>query len=110
MNPIIRFLRWTILLFIVLEVSSKAEHRLTVATGSQLSPFFAQQIADMKKSTDDYRAKHPEEIKQVGHQMLVARWMVHGVTAVILAGLIVWLRKSSQGMPNTALEPTPTAP
>jgi hypothetical protein len=107
---ILRFLRWAIFLFIALEVSSRVEHRLTVATGCQLSPFFAQQIADMKKVTDDYRAKHPDEMKQVGHQMLVARWTVHGITAVILAGLIVWLRKGSQGMPNNSLQATTAAP
>jgi hypothetical protein len=104
------FLRWAIFLFVVLEVSSKIEHRLTVKTGSDLSPFFAQTIAGMEKATDDYRATHKEEMRQVGHQMLVARWMVHGMTAIILAGLIVWLRKDTQGMPNTSLEPTAVTP
>ena len=108
-NIILGFLGWAILLFIVLVVSSTIAHRISVATGCKESTIFAQQIADEKKSMHDYVAKQPEEARRVGHHVLVAELTVHGITAVILASLIVWFRKDS-GMPNTALEPTPTAP
>jgi hypothetical protein len=108
-DKLISFLRWAILLFIILEFSRRVEHDLTVATGCQSSPFFAQQVADMKKGTEDYRAKHPEEVKRVGYRMAVVHWTVHGITAVILAGWIVRRSKGPEGMPK-ALQATATAP
>ena len=101
-QAIIRFLRWAILLFIALGISGSIERKLTIAVGCQLSPAFAQTIADAKKSANEQLIKDPEGMKRVGHQMIVARYTVRGITAVILADLIVWLRKDSRGMPTTA--------
>ena len=60
----------------------------------------------MKKSGGEQRLKDPERTRQVGHQMLMTRYIVRGVTSAILAFLIVYFRKVSRGMPNTSLEPT----
>jgi len=97
---IFRFLRWAIFLFIALGISGNIERKLAVSVGCQLSPAFAQTIADGKKSADEQRIKDPEGVKRVGYQMIAARYTVRGTTAVILAGLIVWLRKDSRSVPN----------
>jgi hypothetical protein len=93
---IFRFFRWAIFLFIALSISGSTERKLAVSVGCQLSPAFAQTMADGKKSVDEQMTKDPEGMKRVNHQMIVSRYTVRGITAFILAGLIVWFRKDSR--------------
>jgi hypothetical protein len=93
---IFRFIRWAIFLFIALGISGSIERKLAVSVGCQLSPAFAQTIADGKKSADEQLVKDPEGMRRVGHQMIVARYTVRGITTFILAGMIVWWRKDSR--------------
>ena len=93
---IFRFFRWAILIYAILSVSSRIETHLTITTVSQLSPFFAQAFTGMEKDAKERQAQNPEEMRIVLHQMSVQRITLHGITAVILAGLIVWSRKESR--------------
>ena len=95
------FVCWAIFLFIVLSISNTYEYKSAQSVGCQISPAFAQGLADMKKSGDEQRLKDPEGTQRVSHQMLMTRYTVRAVTSVMLAVLIVWFRKSSRGMAKT---------
>jgi len=97
---------WAIFLFIALSISNTCEYKFAQSVGCRLSSAFAQGLADMKKSGDEQRLKDPEGTRRVGHQMLMTRYTVRGVTSFILAVLIVYFRKLSRGMPNKSPEPT----
>ena len=106
---ILRFLGWAILLFIVLQVSSAVEHRLTTAVAVRLSPPYARSLADWKKTEAEQIAKDPAA--GGAYELMGATGSaVRGITALLIAGLVVWRWRAARGMPNTALEPTPTAP
>ncbi len=103
-QTVFNFLRWAIFLFIALGISSSMEHKLAVSVGSQLSPAFAQGLADSKKEAQEQMAKDPDGARRAGYQMTVAKFTVRGITAIILAGFIVWFRKDSRSMLKTASE------
>jgi len=106
---ILRFLGWAILLFIVLQVSNTVEQKLANVVGVRLSPTYAQALADWQKSQTEQLAKDPDAVG-VYELAGATRSAVRCITAAVIAGLVVWRWRAARGMPNTALEPTPTAP
>ena len=90
----------------MLMVATKIEHKVSLAVGTDLSPDYAHWIADLHKSADALKAKDPDGFHYVTTRMGFASMGVYGVTSAIIAAIIVWWRRGSRGMPNTALEPT----
>jgi hypothetical protein len=112
---IIRFGLWAVFFFLVLEVARKIEHDATIAAGERYSQAFAQSIVHIKGWAKDQKTEDPAATRHLNHEMLLARFRVHAITALILAGIVTLFatnieRAKMSRMPNTALEPTPTAP
>jgi len=105
----VSFLRWTIFIFVLLMIANKIEHKVTAAVGSYLSPTYAQWIADLHTSANAVRTKDPAGWRYVTIRVAFSIFAVYGITAVIIAGLVVWWRRDSRGMPDTALETMSTA-
>jgi len=104
--PFVIFMRWTIYIFLLLMVSAKVEHKISLAVGTHLSSDYAQWIADLHKSADALKAKDPDGFQHVTTRMGFASMAVYAVTAAIIAAFVVWWRRDSRGMPNKSPEPT----
>jgi cytochrome b subunit of formate dehydrogenase len=102
--PIQSFARWTVFIFILMLVSGKIEHRVSIAVGSHLSSDFAQWIADVHKSANAMKAKDPDAFQYVTTRMGFASMAVEGITAAIISGFIIWWRRDSRGMPPMRVE------
>jgi hypothetical protein len=120
---IIRFTVWAVFFFLVLEVARKSEHNATIVAGERHSQAFAQSIVHIEGWAKNQKAADPAAMRQLNYEMFIARLKVHAITAIILAGIITLFaanvervarkaceRDRTSRMPNTALEPTATAP
>ncbi len=103
--PFVIIARWTILIFIVLMVTSKIEHKVSLAVGSHLSPDYAKWISDLHKSADLLKTKDPGAFDCTTTRMGFASMAVYAFASVILAVIIVWWRTNS---PSSALQITET--
>jgi hypothetical protein len=106
----VSFLRWTIFIFVLLMAANKIEHKVTAAVGSYLSPTYAQWIVDLHTSANAVRTKDPEGWHYVTTRVAFSVFAVYGIAAAIIAGFVVWWRRDSRDMPDTALETMSTAP
>jgi hypothetical protein len=107
--PIQSFLRWTIFIFLLLIVSARIQQKVSVAIGSHLSSEYAQWDAQLHQSADAIRTKDRDGWRYVTSRVGYSIFALEAVTAAIISAFIVWWRRDSRGMPNTALEPTATA-
>lgn len=85
--------------------SSRIEQKVSVAVGSHLSAGYASWISDLHKSADAFRTKNPDEWHYVTTRMGLATLGICGITAAIIAGVIVWSRRELR-MSNQAVERT----
>jgi hypothetical protein len=108
--PIQSFLRWTIFIFLLLVVSGRIQQRASVAIGSHLSSEYAQWDAQLHQSANAIRTKDPDGWLYVTSRVGYSIFGMEAITAAIISVFIVWWRRDSRGMPNTALEPTAAAP
>ena len=102
------FLKWFVVVFIVLGISSKFEHSLAVSVGCKISPAFAQTIADGELAAKVQMEKDPETMRQLGRQMTIAKYKVRGITSFLLAFVIVyftWIASSQKINPTSQSSP-----
>ncbi|MGH7954285.1 MAG: hypothetical protein ACREFE_20510, partial [Limisphaerales bacterium] len=103
-----RFARWTIFIFVMMIAALRIQEKVSVAVGAHLSSEYAQWIAQLHQSANAIRTKDPDGWRYVTQHVGYCVFAIYGVTAAIIAACVVWWRRDSRRMPNTALEPTAT--
>lgn len=103
-NRLYSFLKWFVFLFIALSISNKFEHNSAIAVGNKNSPVFAQSLSDELTIVKAQQEKDPKATRQLGNQMMMAKYTVRGITSFVLAFLIVYFRLNTNLQNNSNRE------
>jgi hypothetical protein len=91
-----RFVALVAILFLGLTIAGTVERRTARVVGCHYSPEFAQHLEESETWSKDFEKSNPQEIARAGGAMRAVRYVVRGLSAFLLAGVVVWLRTDSQ--------------
>ena len=87
---IFRFLVWTLFVFLALGASGTLERRMAVAAGCRHSEDFGRMIQSADLWWKERAQQDPQSTIRAGREIRAARYTVRGVTAALVAALVVW--------------------
>jgi len=87
---IVRFFVWVAFTYVALSVSGLLERRMAVAAGRRHSEEFGRMIQSTELWWKERAKQDPQGTIRAGREILAARYTVRGVTAILIAGLVVW--------------------